>query len=212
MIQKNDSFGVINAEGKRLLDLLYEEPESLFRYFRARRKSNHNFEYFMITLHPIEAGDITEIQPLFTSVYGVYYKIKEAKLSYALISSEGKRLTEYAYEEIDFSTDFHVFIVTKNKNKGLYDPVKGWLLPCEYQTIDKVSTIVELFQGDSQAIAYIVGQTNPYGLFVTGSRHTWAVPLAYKNLQSLVIGKPGRLLLAYLQNGLGASSLHKMRS
>ena len=57
---------------------------------------------------------------------------------YGLMNSNAETLLETIYNVVEFDNATQIYTIKQDKKWGLYDGEKGWLLPCEFDSLTSV--------------------------------------------------------------------------
>lgn len=191
-VKEHGLWGIIDPEANVLLPFqdvkeIVGEAGYDFTYYVAVA---HNEEetYYTHRFKPLATGPVEKID-----FFGHYYIVLKNKQA-ALIDEYGTVLLDYAYTHIRPEHQLQALIAESASGKGIYSPVNGWILSCEYQDVFPLKDAGPEPDG---TMYIVVKQNKKSGLFATGPRNYWVLPPAYKNVKWLKEG-----YLGYQENKL----------
>lgn len=160
IVQKNDKQGIINIEGKQVLDSEYDyimisdqniiaEKEEITYYFDINGNEK----------------EVVDNQTLISTENDQYIITIDEKNQFGVINREGNTILENEYSYIEYAFEDY-FIVTKEDKVGVVDSSKNNKVEFEYNVIQKVeganvlqaimqkeTTIIELYNEKIEKVA-----------------------------------------------------------
>lgn len=113
---------------------------------------------------------------------------------YGLMNKDAETVLECIYADLEYEYDLSIYRVKQDKKWGIYHPVSGWLLPCEYDSLTPILNILHSVAGKAHHLPLIARKGRQYGVYDSG-KQTWLLPCTF--------GK----ITAYVKNVLGVTHL-----
>jgi TPR repeat protein len=113
---------------------------------------------------------------------------------YGLMNKDAETVLECIYADLEYEYDLHVYRVKQDKKWGIFHPTNGWLLPCEYDGLNTILSILYSVAGKAHHSLLIARKGRQYGVY-DSLKQTWLLPCTF--------GK----ITAYVKNVFGVTHL-----
>lgn len=147
--KKGDLWGVIDETGKIIVEQSLPfnprpNDEHATSYYYCAPEDGEPVLYLSLKWQPFTVKSNIKIESFHArdDLKTVLGKGIEAR--YGLMNQEGETLLQTIYNEIEFEYGPEIYRIKKDKKYGLFHPLNGWLIDCEF---DHLSAVYTLFSG-----------------------------------------------------------------
>jgi uncharacterized protein len=173
--KKGEVWGVIDEAGKVIIEpsLPFKpEPNDEYdtSYYTCAPEDGEPVLYLSLKWKPftLKNHEKTESIHARDDIKTVLGEGKEAR--YGLLSQDAETLLETIYNEIEYEYEPGVYRVKQDKKWGLFHPMHGWLLPCEFDSLNSVYGMLGSKTDEFTSPLWIARKGKQYGAFNSKKR------------------------------------------
>ena len=168
--KKGDVWGVIDEAGKVIVEpslpfkpLPNEEYQA--RYYTCGPDDGEPVLYLSLKWKPFTLKKNVKTESFHARDELKIVEGDGKSALYGLINQDGKTLLETIYNRIEFEYEPDAYRVKQDKKWGLFYPAHGWLLPCEFDSVDSVYGMIGSKSDASTSALWITRKGKQYGAF-----------------------------------------------
>jgi uncharacterized protein len=173
--KQDDLWGVIDATYKEIVPPSFPfapKPNDEYntKYYVCKNDADEPVLYLSLKWKPFTLKKDVKTESFSASDHlkTVLGEGKEAR--YGLMNQNAETLLETIYNEIEFEYEPDAYRVKQDKKWGLFHPTHGWLLPCEFDSLNSVYGIIGSKSDEFTSPLWIARKGKQYGVFNSKKR------------------------------------------
>lgn len=181
--KKGELWGVMDGAGK-----IIQAPQYPYKplpnynygtsYYTCSPDEGEPVLFLSLNWKPFEFKKYTAIGALDGSNHLRTALGKGKNARYGLINKDAETVLECIYTDLEYDDDLLIYRIKRDKKWGIFHPTNGWILPCEYDKLTSVLSILFSNTTDAQRPLLIVQKRPLYGVF-DSSKQTWILPCTF---------------------------------
>ena len=181
--KKENLWGVMDETGRIIQPPQYPykpKPNNEYSttYYTCSPDDGESEVYLSLNWKPFELAKNTTIGAPDNSNHlrTAFGEGKNAR--YGLVNKDAETVLECVYSDLEYEYDLSIYRVKSDKKWGIFHPVNGWLLPCEYDSLTTILSILYSVAGKAHHQLLIARKGRQYGVF-DSLNQAWLLPCTF---------------------------------
>ena len=185
-VKKGEVWGVIDEKGMLIQAPQYPykltpNEEYNTRYYTCGPDDEPPVLFLSLNWQPFEMAPHEKVNPISNTGHLLVSFAEGKAARHGLRSKDGEVILETIYHELSYEYEIKAYRAKLDKKWGIFHPNSGWLLPCEYDSLNSVYGMLGSATGEVSGQLLIARKGRQYGVYNT-KKQTWVMPCSFSKI------------------------------